>query len=244
MDSTERLILQYLHNILPVHPKIPFNEPNERPRGLFAEFRLEGFKDATKVVNIRPLVESFWTEISCKVYRINNGHHYLWLIIALYDEGIVLWLDNEADDRDFALFARREKLWSWLGASVDNFIELLLQSKLSYLGQPRLLRDVADIPLFPEDMWNWQLPTDNDVQRENRRKAHDAHEERLRHVTPLIQPPAIIQNSDGAFDLRFCIWTKVLGRVYDIHCSLGPSRPFTYKGFLLAEWVGKGFAPR
>ncbi len=238
MDSTNRLILQYLQNIQPVHSKIPFDAPSERPRGIFAEFRLDGLENMTDILNVHPKVGAIWSEISCKVYEINFGHHYLWLIIALYDEGIVLWLDNEANDRDFAMFARREQLWSWPDTSINNFIELLLQSKLSYLGQPQLIQSVVDIP---ENWWVW--PTNN-TQKEHLQKAYAAHKERLQLVTPLIRPPELTRDSDGVFDLRFCIWTKVLGRVYDIHCSLGPSHPFDFRGMLLAEWVGRGFAPR
>lgn len=227
---------------MPVHLKIPFDASGERPKGLFAEYRLVGFENATKIWNISPKVETIWSGVSCKVYEINDSYFYLGLIIALYDEGIVLWLDDEADDRDFAMFTQREKLWSWLDTSANNFIELLLQSKLAYLGQPQLIHSIVDIPPFPEDLWS--PPHASNTQKEIGKREHAAYEERLRHVTPLIQPPAIIQNSDGAFDLQFCIWTKVLGGVYDIHCSLGPSKPFTYKGFLLADSVGRGYAPR
>ncbi len=239
MNSTDRLILDYLNNILPVHPKVEFNTQGERPKGLFAEFRLEGFKNATKIVNIHPKIGTVWSEVSCKAYEINDGRHYLDLIIALYDESIVLWLDDETDDRDFTSFVRREKLWSWLGTSVNNLIELLLESKLSYLGQPQLIHNIADIPQVPEDDWTWVLANMKGAQKE-----FDAYKERQERVTPLIRPPEIIRDSNEVSDLRFCIWTKVLGRVYDIHCSFGPSNPFVYKGILLAEWVGRGFAPR
>lgn len=183
-----------------------------------------------ELISIR-MQGSPWDAFNGQVYRV-----YLQTVsavVAVYDNSM-LWLDDHDSDIDFAEFLRRERLLLWLPDRLDAFLDLLLETKFSFLGQPRIIASVQDIPFPDED----PLPADDP-------HSYSAQAEYLnREIAPLVHPPQLVLNVKQVSTLTFCIWTKEWGCTYKMTCKWGPALAWHFESVQLTHTVGKAFIPR
>ncbi len=232
-SSMRRLFADFFRRRYDLHPQAHAPIDESRVRGWFEEYRVETFRSERF-----PLLRTgdLWSRLSGKVYDLT--HFQLMVILVLYDDDTILWLDDHSDDADFEEFIRRERLPEWLPGQIDELVQLLIETKFSYLGRPQLIRNVSEIPKLTEREKSWQAESKAGLE------ALQEEEKRLASVTNQIQSPACTSQPDGTFRLGFCIWTKILGKVINIACTFGPDHRFSYEAVLLTEHVGRSFVPR
>jgi hypothetical protein len=199
-------------------------DQNSRRLPAFVEIRAEIFKD-TYNTYASERTGGLWSELSCKVYKVASKK--LSVIVALYGDKDILWLDNHSDDSDFEILVRRERLIEWLPYRLDELLDLLIETKLNYLLWPLLVRMVSEVPPYKEE---YRALSDPEFVVEM--------DKRLAKVANQIQPPRCVRDRNGAFQLSFCVWTKVLGRVIRIDCTFGPNHSFRYESTQLTDQVG------
>ena len=216
-------------------PEVRLHSPEPLPRGWLEEVRAEIFQVAT-LGDVSLLSERLWSGLSGKVYKILYGE--LSVILAHYNDGTILWLDDHSSDSDFQNFVRRERLLEWLPHQVDRLVNLLIETKLNFLGKPQLVNNVMEVPLMPESqkaLW---------AGNEQVQEVLLEQENRLADISDRVRPPMLTADLTGGFQLNFYIWTKILGKVINIHCFFGPGNTFRYRGVQLTQFVGRYLVPR
>ena len=191
---------------------------------------LPGWLEQVRIHAFQQILESnvalqkgvLWDLLNGKVYVVID--FYLTAIVALYSDEAILWLDHHANNSDYEIFMRRENLLSWYPDRKDQLIQLLVETKFNFLGEPRLIRSATDIP-ETEDK-------------------NTGAQKRLTAVIPKLFSPIYAQNLDGSMQLKFCVWSRISGKVFAITCSLGPENTFSYSGDMLARETGSYFTPR
>lgn len=183
MHLIELSVLEYFQRNHPARMPDASSETSNRPRGLFAECRAEIFQKKSSILNIHQKTGGLWSTLIGSVYQVSN-HPDLAVLVALYPDGTVLWLDDHASDDDFAVFVHREHLQSWLLHRAEQLAQLIAETKCNYLGQPQLISAPSDIPPLAA----WWLESDQGAQEAREQ------EERLASISAQIHPPTVIQN--------------------------------------------------
>jgi len=218
-----------------LHPEVNRPAPSPRPRGMFDQSRAKNFAwldPRMARVKTGPL----WSDLSAQVCEISEMA--LSAVVAVYRGGKILWLDNHADDADFEQFLRREPILGSLPDESARVLSLLCETKLNYLGWPQVIKSTADIPRLSEAQ---RKLMGDPVQL----RAQLADEEALlASIAEQVEPPVITALEGGGFELGFCLWTKILGRVLRMQTSLKPDGSFRLEGSELAKLVGNGIVPR
>lgn len=81
-------------------------------------------------------------------------------VVSFYGDGTVLWLDDHTTNVDYISFIEREHLLDWLPNQVHKLAELMAETKFSFLGRPRVIKNIHDIPITIERRVNtWPQPT-------------------------------------------------------------------------------------
>lgn len=207
-----------------------------RPVGWLQEFRADAFGESD-FGDLFLKEGSFWSKIRAKIYSLESIGE-LSAILAYYDDGTVLWLDDHSSDRDFELFVDNERLWKWLPERKDYLIALLLETKLNYLGRPQLINTVSEIPSFSEqEIVSWfGDPRAQNQMVEAQRK--------LEGVSEKIIPPVLLAEPNGIFELIFFVWTKIMGRLVQVRFKFGQNSVFLFEGDELVKMVGRFIVPR
>ncbi len=236
VNITQQLIVDFFRNQCESHPNVLSPARSPRPRGFAEEHRADEFRSG-KNFSTRQIGDQ-WSGLSGKVYEASGK--ILSVILALYDDKNVLWLDNHTDDSDFEAFIRRELVLEWLPHRVDELLDLLIGTKLKFLGRPQLVHVASEVPVLTQadrDLFKSEK-SEEDVQFIKKM------DKRLAGIAGQIQPPTCSRGQNGEFRLNFCVWTKLLGKAIKIDCTFGPDYSFRYAGTQLAKEVGKFAAPR
>jgi hypothetical protein len=205
-----------------------------RPYGWFEQIRVDTFEHNDPAVSLK--TGPPWEMLSAEILEcwLRN----LIVVLAQYADGTLLWLDDHSSDVDFNTFMRREHLLEWLPDRLDDLLELLIQTKFSFLGYPRQINEIGDVPPA-SDLLGRQPIVD-----ERYLKALREQQRKLASVASRIGPPRLAARRHGGYELTFCVWTRIHGRVIRLRCILHPRTGFAFKGEELASWVGAGIAPR
>jgi hypothetical protein len=184
--------------------------------------------------NIRLRTGELYSGFSARVY----GIHYQTFegTLALYHDDDILWLDDHSSNTDYETFMRREGLLEWLPDKKDRFVDLLIETKFTCLPGLRGIRNVHDIPLMAEE-------GRRDLIKCGGQKYVEASDEQLARIGQQISPSALAITGDFTYTLDFYIWTKMLGRVINLRCFVGPDSSFKYEGAILANGVGDFIVP-
>jgi|GEM_PF-6465443 len=154
------------------------------------------------------------------VYRVvYQPVSFLYAIVALMPSG-VLWLDNHYDEADLITLLNEHVDIFTLTNEPHNIIQLIIQTKLDYLGHPHLITSIDDIPPSPYDSHKWWT----------RRK-----------IRQFITSPSVSQNAHY-YEISFCIWTEILSRILRIKCRLS-TNIFKYQSEKLIVDYGDGRFP-
>ncbi len=213
----------------------PPNRENKL-RGWLEEARAEMFQSG---VFFSLLQKELYSTIQGNVYRIDfRGHGILCAILAYYeDENELLWLDDHNTNIDFTKFVSRENLLHWLPNNVNKFAKLFVETKLNYLGEPKIVHNVSQIMRAEKEIKrikscgsHWQ----KELQEEERR---------LDKIAPLLHSPTVTI-IDETFRLDFYLWTAILGRVIHIHSTIDTNGYISFSGNQLTDTVGNWFVPR
>lgn len=156
------------------------------------------------------------TGVLSDVYRVEQGH--VPVVVYVKDEK-VLWLDNHQNDDDFTEFLRLKNP----RLEKHQFLTLLLIAKIQYVSEPRLISTWDDIP-----------PDPYPLSPENLR--------RVQQVKKTISPPRF-QIDARAISTDFFIWTRMLGRIYQVK-AVWDGDTFHHEGTVLIQGVGDHFMPR
>jgi hypothetical protein len=231
---TARLALFFARQRL-LHSEVNQPASGVRPLGYLEHTRAENFQGLRSgMVRIKdnPTLSS----LSAQILEISM--FALSAVVAFYRSGKVLWLDNHADDEDFEAFLRREGLIEWLPDRWSELLELLCETKLNYLGLPRLIRDVHEIPRPSEESMAI-------IGKDPRVQAQLAEEaELIASIADQIEPPTVMDLAGDGFELKFTVWTKIYGRLLKLNCRLTTGGGFQFEGSELAKLVGAGIVPR
>ncbi len=202
-------------------------------RGYMEEVRAHEFQSTDYQIN--PWTGPLWSQLSGSIYAMVA--RYYSVVLATFEDKTILWLDDHSSNVDFAEFVRREQLMNWLPDQMDDVLEILIKTKFNFLGWPKLVNSILDIPNIPVYK---EYP---EVNRGHSQDMQDA-EMRLTNIADRLYPPTVTEIRKNEFELRFCIWTKLFGQVIDISCFLGGSDVFKYEGNQLVHLVGFYVVPR
>ena len=203
--------------------------------GWMEEHRAEVFQSQNYQVHKLETKPS-WTKLSGKIYTIMAP--YLSAVFALYNDNTILWLDDHSRDTDFETFVRREQLLTWLPDEVDEVLELLLKMKFNFLGWPQLIHNASEIPDFSQ-----QMKHKASISKEGRQSVFDS-DKRLADAANQIHQATCTHYQNNGFQLKFHVWTKILGNLYEIRCVFGEDYSFRYEGIQLANMIGYFVMPR
>ncbi len=213
------------------------------PRVWGEDFRAEIFAKAHQP---RLRTRAPWDGLSGTIYELWSSS--VSVVLAVYSDGTILWLDDHSDDSDFVEFIRREHLLEWVPDRLDEFLVLLVEGKLNYLGWIRLIGSVSDIPPLPVEIRNWYTNPEkwkgSTTEFERAQQFVLELDKRLAAVADQIKPPACSISNEGEIQLSFYVWTKWLGKVIRFNCFLTPDYGFRLDGVELVEEVGFSIAPR
>ena len=204
-------------------------------RGWSEEFRADIFQNVG--YPSKKWESPLGSQFSASIYTIIAPH--LSVVLALYNDNTLLWLDDHSSDTDFAEFIRRENLLLWLPNQLDKFVELLVETKFNFLGWPQFLSKASDIDKVPDEIKDKQSLFGH----QHMEAMLDA-EKRIDEIMGIIHPPTLDEYEEGEFRLQFYIWTKLFGRVIKLTCFLGGDDLFSYEGIQLAHDVGFNTIPR
>ncbi len=213
--NLERLLGDFFETRVKSSPDVQMPAKSPRPRGWFEEFRAEGFQTVFSPIQKSG---SLWSKLSGRVYEVSRFQ--LSAILALYDANTILWLDDHSDDSDFQTFVHRERLTTWLPEQANDLVDLVVATKLNYLGEPRLVSSSSEIPGFIE--------ADKDSVS----------------IADQIYPATCVHLPEGVFRSSFCVWTRILGKLVKVDCFFGLDHTFDLETVLLAEQIGNFFVPR
>jgi len=216
-------------------PGVRLPTPEPLPRGWLEESRAEVFQSSAWE-NVSLQTGELWSGLSGKAYKLSYGE--LSVVVARYDSGSILWLDDHSTDSDYQEFVRREHLLEWLPQQMDKLIHLLIATKLNFLGEPQLVDNTMEVPVLPESqkaLW----AGDEEVQQ-----SWLEQEKCLADISDQIQSPVLITDQNRGFWLNFHIWTRILGKIIGVSAFFGVDNTFHYKGVQLTQFVGRYMAPR
>lgn len=203
------------------------------------------FLATNMLTNVRAMILSTLSEISLdmveridlpdlrsSIYRVDlDQARLLSIVVAVYPDEAVLWLDGLSDE-DFSTFWNMERLTDWIADRFDKLLNLLILTRLNYLGFPRVINQVDDIPV---------LETSSDS-TELLELAH-RQAEQLAGIKYLVDPPKFTQ-THSSLSLSFLVWTSLYGRLIRIHCSYDANLNFSHKSNRLFEQLGDYHLPR
>lgn len=208
---------------------------DKQSHGIFAENRETAFV-LTSYLPYRLDDSSLWSEISGVLYKTQVSPHAS-VVLAHYDDGTILWLDYHLDDGDFSEFVYREKLKEWIPNRVEMLVSLLIETKLNYLGCPRLISDVSQIPKLSKRVEEYLSTTEENTRSLNESK------HLLNSLVNYIAPPNIKKNTSN-HQIRFYVWTQLLGQVFEIDFFFMRNELIIYECKQLAKLVGHYTIPR
>ncbi len=214
-----------------VHQVIP-----GRPRGFFEQLRATTFQSTRYDPRLIKVDQPLWSKLSGNLYTIVD--HHLSVVLAQYEDGTVLWLDDHSSDSDFEVFTIREDLSNLLPGQAEEVSDLIARTKFNFLGWPHLIRQVSDIAEIPKNTKRMI----NAQSKEHKQVLADK-ESRLLAVASQIHPPTCL-NEGNRVHLKFYIWTKLMGNLFEVNCAFGPSLTFTYEAVELVDSVGFYVNPR
>jgi hypothetical protein len=233
MHEVKQMFADFFRRKYEAYSEIQQPIHRSQPRGWLEEFRAEAFQTA-----YYPTLKTgaLWSRLSGEVYEI--AHFQLSVVLALYGDGTILWLDDHSSELDFEEFIRREHLMTWLPDQMDDLLDLLIETKFKFFGQPRLIHNVSEVPRLTEREKSLQATSKEGME------AFLEEEKLLDSIAAQIQPPVCAPDRSGAFQLSFCMWTRILGKVIITHCSFESDESFSYEAIQLAEQVGRFLVPR
>jgi hypothetical protein len=171
-----------------------------------------------------------------KIYKVERTQ--LSVVLAFYEEGPVLWLDDHTGEADFETFMKREELKKWLPHQMAPLLDLLIETKFNFLGRPQLIHSATDIPKLTQKQID-RMSKSKDAMA----KFHEK-EKLLAKITDQIQPPVCHSNNDQEFQISFYIWTKILGNILRIDCFFRGDHGFSYELTQLGDQIGAFIVPR
>jgi hypothetical protein len=219
-------------------PEVGQPARGERPPGYFEQLRAEQFQLLTRY-NVTQKSGEVWDTLTGDVYIVSHGA--LSCVLASYGPANILWLDDHADDSDFEEFLQREGLTQLLlPARAQDLVTLLCATKLNYLGDPRPIQASTDIPPMPQDDKEATASAGHPKASQSM-----ANKERLlSDLAPQIQAPQVVAAGNGGFEVRFWVWTRILGRLVNLRCTFGADGSFRLTGQVLANLIGRAVVPR
>lgn len=204
-------------------------------RGWAEETRLIGFEPQ----DIRHIImqeDPPYSRLLASVFKVTTVYD-LTLIMAIYKDGTILWLDDHSDDEDYKLFISREALLDWLPEKINEYSSLFIETKLNFLGEPRLISSITDIPPKAEHVvkeWT-ESPEGRELSKQ--------YDNSLNKLIKLIYPPKLTISSDGLFSISLFVWTRIIGFVYHIQIDV-TQNVLRYNGLRIEEGIGHYFVPR
>lgn len=168
--------------------------------------------------------------VKAAVYEVQShgpGFHAE-VIIALYGDNDILWLDDLSDDSLFQIFLDRENIPL---QPAEKMAADLLETKFHFLTlgfRGQVIGQKADIPL--ERVFDDE-PEDEEAKA------------KLEEIGAKLHPPRLTQLATYQ-QLDFFVWTLVAGSIYYLSCKFDAAGKFTWTGERLSNWVGKSYAPR
>jgi hypothetical protein len=152
--------------------------------------------------------------------------------IAASDE--ILWLNNQ----DFEKFLLLEEFLKLLPTQPTEFATLFTELKLSYLGRPKLITKASQIAPSKEryeKLWSYSAAW-------RQKLLEDA--KLIEELDARIFSPRCNPAEDG-YSLTFFVWTKILGRLFQVECEINYSGAVEYFLTLLVhDGIGDAFVPR
>lgn len=149
----------------------------------------------------------------------------------------ILWLDNHLNNQDFEKFLLLEEFLKLLPSHPTEFATLFTELKLSYLGRPKLISKASQIAPSKEryeKLWSyseaWQQKLLEDAKL-------------IEELDARIFPPCCNPAEEG-YSLTFFVWTKILGRLFQVECEVSNERTVQYSLSQLAMGLGDAFVPR
>jgi hypothetical protein len=204
-------------------------------KGWLEEVRAEAF--GTLIPGQVSLREgTLWSKLSARVFIIVGMSIYA--ILAYYDDGTILWLDDHEANDDFEKFSKNEHLWTWLPEHKEDLIELLIETKMHFFGKPQLINSISDIPSYTKQELD-QMANDPLLMSQLLEI-----QQKLEHLSEKIIPPDLLIESDKTFELTFFVWTHILGRIVRAQFKFGKDGLFLYEGNELLKEAGRFSVPR
>jgi|GEM_PF-4236387 len=165
------------------------------------------------------------------------GHHFAGgantSVLAYYDDGTLLWLDNHQDNTDFETFWQRENL------KIDNpeeAVMFIMYTKFRYLPEPGRMKIVTRPEDIPHDFMDW-------IDKPHNRQMKLDYQQQVAQLAPKMSPP-IIYTESGVRHYTFCVWLHVLGQVFSFDCTLDFNGKWTFNAIMLGASFGDVFMPR
>jgi hypothetical protein len=222
------LINDYFKHLYETRPEVRLHKQPElnlsfpgRPPGPLAHGRVEdAMTGSFPYGSITKYEGEPWTEFSFDIYDccLGNWGASPTVVVAINKDNRVLWLDDHTDDRDFSIFARQEQLFNWLPQRKEELLDVLLRTKLHYIGGGSLsiARHQSDIP---------EVSTQVNLNKKQREALNT------------IKEPLLAELEGGSYSLKFYVWAGVHGRIIEIRCILS-EKEFHFEGTDLAGGVG------
>lgn len=182
---------------------------------------------------IEPIVVLPFNQLSAKLYRA--AIHYPGIaktaVLAFYEDGSILWLDDHSSDQDFEIFLQRETIPL---NNASDLASLVLKTKVDYLWmgyEGRIVSRIDDIPQYTR--------ADCEGMSEDQIKTYlDEQKGKLLDVAPLLYPPSFKTEAD-VMRLEFFMWGRVFGLLYRISCQFGTKNGFSWSSQEIARTIGK-----
>lgn len=210
--------------------RIPKTRENEL-RGWLEEIRVEVFQNRDNF-DYHQLTGDPFSSVQGNVYQISAKS--ISAILAYYEnDDEIFWLDNHNSNIDLEHFFFREKFLDWLPAEVNKVAQVFMETKLNYLGMPKLIQDVSEITKNKDNFFEFR-----------RRKFNSIEElQKLQNLIDRLHNPSV-SLINGIFHLDFCLWTKILGRIIKIQSTIDSEGHIKYSGEQLAQEIGNWHVPK
>lgn len=180
-------------------------------------------------ISIHPL---FTHQINASIYQVYDDR--LPMMIAIYDDGMVLWLDDVSNNDDFVIFSQRENLINQVLANPHAAAGLLVKTKFAFWYRPQLILSAYDVPQHLES-------TDvQPIEDEGLQEWYAEKERRFYSIINKVFPPVVTQDQHTA-TLVFYVWTHAYGKILHIQCNFRFDGSFDYHIVELVEQVGYCF---
>lgn len=158
--------------------------------------------------------------INLRIPMIRFYHNSFIVILAIHDD-TVLWLDNHVNNDDYSKYMVTERLFERLPQNASSYAQCIIESKLTYLGEPRIIGNIDELPAT-ESLKSKRTKSDT-IQK-------------LESIAKYITPPVMIADSTTLL-LVFCIWTRIRGNVFKVKCTWDGTK-FNYSGQNLMKEIG------